>query len=394
MKITDLMDDYYDEGMFLPATEQPTTARTRELTLNKLGIEKKTRRRVPVGALAAAACVVVFSITAGAVGYSLWDAAKEDAGLEADTRIPEYTEYSPETAPQTDSCLELVGEELVDGAKVELISTLCSDLNITAYLAISPVTQEMASITAEELQGLYDFGCWSFLPLHEKFSAWSERITMTSYDPQTQTALVCLKLYLSDPIEDLDEFPAAFFWQHERDGTVVEQKYYGLVTIPITLSEDLTFSADAVFTNNYLPGETAALTEVSLGADHIYCTYEAKSFQTLCQEYGKDAYFKIGDAYEGYHAEQIGSPRPARYTELSAEVYFHRSWHSSLEAQLQNAFLTLRNGTQVSLEGVHDEGTGFSLDTGITQAKYTLPAALDVRQVVSLTFNGKTYPVE
>ena len=104
----------------------------------------------------------------------------------------------------------------------------------------------------------------------------------------------------------------------------------------------------------------------------------------------------IGDAYEGYYAEQSGKPRRTSYTELDASVYFGRSWSTSLAALLKDAYLTLTDGAQLSLGDLHEFGGGYSfLDSDTTgTARYELSAALDLGQVESVTVGGETYPVK
>lgn len=403
MKITDLMDDYYDEGMSLPAAKRPTAARTKELTLQKLGIEKTARRRVPVGALAAAACVVVFSITAGAVGYSLRDAARSHASLPEGGDIPEWQEY-PETPAEAVSAGSSALEQdanYVEGAQLELISTLCSGNDVTAYVAVSPVRQEMADMSLEESQGLDTFAYWEAL-ISEMQGAdfragYSAGATQLEYDQETETALLCLEFH-GDIFSQAESLTTDISWFHQqgiRDGAWYERLHYGSLTFPITPSESVVFTPNQTFENGFLSDKTATMTAVELGASYVSLTYAFPSFAAVCEDYGADAYFIIGDAYEGYYAELSGRPRKTEYTELDATVYYDRSWSATLDTMLEAAYVTLKDGTEISLSDLQSTNST-TLESGDTTRTETfqLPSALDISQVQSVTLNGECYFAE
>lgn len=393
MKITDLMDNYYDPCIGLRVPSEPTAARTLELTLKKMGIDKKVRRSVPVGALIAAACAAVCSITAGAVGYSLWDAAREDAGLDAGTRIPEYTEYSPETAPQVGSGLEILGEELVDSANVELVSTLCAGEDVTAYVSVSPVPRDMADASREETQELDVFASWeAYVDPADvgQQEGISYSISQVEYNAETETALLRLG-FRGKCFAEAVGFTAGISWFYQA-GDDYEEKYYGAVHIPVTPSEVLTVAPDQTFENHFLKHETATVTEIRLGANYVSVSYTFKPLAQFCKEYGENAYFVIGDAYEGYYAEQNGDPRRTEYSALDAEVYYGRSWSASLRVQMETAYFIRKDGSTVSLGGLLEIGAE-ETDASRT-VRFELDGAIDLSQVESITFGGETYFVK
>lgn len=403
MKITDLMDDFYDESGFLPKAEQPTAARTRELTLNKLDMAPKARRRVPVGALVAAACVVVFSLTAGAVGYSLRDAARDHAGLSNDADIPEWQEYSETSAEAVSAAASGLepNETCVEGARLELISTLCSGNDVMAYVSVSPVSQEIADMTMEENQGLYTFACWETgiteLPGTDFHEGYSCGATLVEYDAKTETALLCLEFH-GDVFSQAESIPADISCFHQW-GSEEEPQYevfrYGSLTFPITPSEAVAFTPNLTFGNDFLSEQTATLTEVSLGASYVSLTYEFPSLEAVCEEYGENAYFIIGDAYEGYYMELDGEPRPTEYDALDAEVYYGRSWSATLDQHLKTAFVTLTDGTEISLKDLQlTEITSPGPADTIRTETFQLPGALDITKIQSITFDGQTYTLQ
>lgn len=397
MRITDLMDDYYDENISLPEAKTPTAERTRELTMQKLGMTAQKRRRVPLGVLIAAACVLALSITAGAVGYSLWDAARADVGLEASAEIPEYREYQAEGSNQAEMSRPeaLPGNNVnyVDGAKVELISTLCAGEDVTAYVTISPVSQEMADKSWEEAHELDIFTAWEAtvdpetMDVGEGYSAGAYQV---EYDPETETALLRLEFHGKSFVQS-EGFAVGMDWFYQA-GDDYETRYYGAVRIPVTLSEEVVFHPDQTFENLFLSGETATLTEVSLGASYVSLTYQLPSFDAICDAYGQSACFIIGDAYEGYYAELSGEPRKTEYTELDALAYYGRSWSASLDRLMETAYVTLEDGTEISLNDL--QGTDSTMlengDTTRTQT-FQLSGALDISQIASVTVGGQTY---
>lgn len=424
MRITDLMDDYYEESVTLPEADAPTAERTKELTMQKLGAVQKKRRRVPVGALIAAACVLVFSVTAGAVGYSLWDAARNDVGLAASEDIPEYTEYrdvkkAQSAVPHSDVSLETAQKESeVEEPKAELVSTLCSGSDVTAYVSVSPVTQEMADTPANSVENHWEsyveYG-WNAegaaFPEDTKLtmqqgSSWVE---LVEYDAESQTALLCCEL-TSDGYAYCDEIKLSLTWltlsgREQVDDHIYEHydpSEYGTLTVPITPAETLHFDTALEFASEYeLLEQTAVLRGIDLQAKSISFTYEFQSFAEICSEYGENAYTVIGEAADSYNrnrAAQDGITLPDRtteYDEFGAKSDYWWSWVGGLQTQMKDAYITLVDGTEVSLAGLQGTTSDLPTDTDTRWTEeFRLSGAVDLSQVASITIGGETFSVE
>lgn len=66
VKITDLMDDYYDSTIEIPQIDAPSSRKIKELTMKKIERPPRKKRRIPKGILIAAIFVMLFCFTAGA----------------------------------------------------------------------------------------------------------------------------------------------------------------------------------------------------------------------------------------------------------------------------------------------------------------------------------------
>lgn len=417
MKITDLLNTYPENALSLPEVSVPSPERTKELTMNKIKSSRAKTRRFPRKALILAAALALFSLSAFATGFTLWERARQDLGL-TDLDIPEYTEYSidenaqpTEITFQDEEAENAMGKYVVPDAKIDLVSALCTGNQITAYVAISPVTQEMADQTWSEEQGLYDMASWSFGLTHTEgtensLRSWGSLCTQMEYDPDTETALV--RLYMEGPVfEEATELTLSLTWWSQTGETdpVNTVRYYGNVTIPVTPSAALTTSTDLSFKNTFLPQFTGSITEVEIQAGYIAVTLERPSLQDACDTLGEDAWFLIGDAYENYYRAQQGLEPETEFTELDADVYYRRSWNMSLDQVLSDASLMLQDGTTlvisqqggpyagwVPMEIDHD--IGYDETTANTfYYQYVLSTPLDLSQIKSITIGGTEYPL-
>ncbi len=367
MKITDLMDQFYDESVALTPVAVPDADAVLALTRNKLGRKPK----VYMKAILIAAMIAAFGITVGAVGYSLYKAARMDLGISDAQSIPEYTEY-----PQAD--------RTVEGASITLVSALCSGERVTAYLSVSPVTLEMAEIADQpDAQPV-----WSIGKIAEAKGAALDYLSSTSrqveYDPQTCTALVRFEL-VTPVFQQTDTFTMGVMWENTEGDRIVDRTYFGTVTIPITPAEAVRFHPDLPFANRYLDG-AAVLSDIEVLADHIVCEVEYPSFEEYCARRGEDAWQYIGDAYWGYHHRMNGTEASDAYNELAARVAYQRSWAASFPPVLEDAVLTLTDGTELRLDGL----SNMLSDSGQTYC-FTLQAPISLAQVQSMTVAGKTY---
>ena len=248
MKITDLLDDYYDDSVKLPECSAPADRAVLERTKQKLGISRK-KRRLPKGTLIAAVLTLALSITAGAVGYTVWDAARKDAGLENGQSIPEYTEYHD--SDQTVSAEP--AENLVEGAELQLVSTLGSGSDLSIYMTAAPVTHEQADRLSERNQGLDTFGTWDLAVKTDRNVEMDGMICgakQLEYDPETETALICGSIH-GDFLSQVTELTVTVDYFYQSDGNT-EVINYGSLTVPFTMSEELVFQPETALDNFFV----------------------------------------------------------------------------------------------------------------------------------------------
>lgn len=417
MKITDMLNAYPEHTVPLPEVSAPSPERTKELTMNKIKSSRAKTRRLPRKALILAAAVAVFTLSAFATGFTLWERARQDLGL-TDLDIPEYTEYSidenaqpTEITFQDEEAENAMGKYVVPDAKIDLVSALCTGNQVTAYVAISPVTQEMADLSWSENQGLYDMASWDIgltntVGTENQGRSWSSLATQMEYDPDTETALV--RLYMEGPVfEEATELTLSLTWWSQTGETnpVNTVRYYGNVTIPVTHSAALTASTDLSFENTFLPQFSGSITEVEIQAGYIAVTLEQPSFQEACNTLGEDAWFLIGDAYENYYRGQQGLEPETEFTELDAGTYYSGSWDRTLDQVLSDATLTLQDGTTLVIsqqESLYsgwcpmENGNGNWDDETTANTfyyQYVLSTPLDLNQIKSITIGGTEYPL-
>lgn len=397
MRITDLMDSYYDDSVTLAEGEIPTADDVLALTRKKLGLNRK--HHISVKVFLIAAVITVFGITAGAVGYSLQQAARTDLGIVNAENIPEYVEYQLDSTidnPTGDTAaddlsLAEMPSVYVEEANIELISSLCSGNRVTAYLAISPVTQEMAQIADNELASgssiVWGLGEVAEAAGNVTFDGFSSSGRQVEYDIETQTALVRYELE-GDIFSQTDAFTVGIVWSYDCADSP-EYKYFGPVTIPITPGNEVSFPIDAEIANDFLLSETASLTEITVSANYITCYVEYPPFEDFCTTYGGEAWNIIGQAYWGYYHKNNGTASGiSTYNELDARVAYDRSWNSSLNHALEGAVLTLSDNSEILLDDLQPMS-----NSSETTYSFELPTPVSLEQVQSITFRGVTYSV-
>lgn len=386
MKITDLLDDYYDDSVKLPECSAPADRAVLERTKMKLGISCK-KRRLPKGILIAAVLTLALSITAGAVGYTVWDAARKDAGLENGQSIPEYTEYhdsnqnvSAETA-----------ENLVDGAALQLVSTLGSGSDLNIYMTAAPVTPEQADRLSEKNQGLDTFAMWEISTVLEPQIELDGMICgaqQLEYDPETETALICGTIH-GDFLAQVTELTVTVDYFYQSDGEA-DVTNYGSMTVPVTMSEELVFQPEAALENSFVDAQ-GTVAQVTVYASYLSIQATIESFHDWCSRNGEDAWFRMGDAYWGYYDEAAGEARKTEYTELDAQVAYRRSWEVALRELLSaDSYLTLQDGSMISLSDLQTISAEDDLEAGDYAEDFELLTAVNLTEVESLTLGGVT----
>ncbi len=389
MKISDLLDDYYDDGAQLQERNDISAQNVLKLTEKKLGISRKRRFRMPKGVLIAAVLTLALSITAGAVGYTVWDAARKDAGLESGQSIPEYTEYHD--SDQTVSAEAT--ENLVEGAELQLVSTLGSGSDLSIYMTASPVTQEQAERLREENQGLDTFATWDIDVKTDRYvemDGTKYSAKQLEYDPETETALICGNIH-GGLLSRITEVTVSIDYFYQSDGNT-EVIDYGSLTVPFTMSEELVFQPEAAL-DNFFVDAWGTVAQVTVYASYISFQMNLERFDDWCSRTGEDAWFRMGDAYWGYYDEEAGEERRTEYTELDAWVAYRRSWSRALRELLSpDSYLTLQDGSVISLydpQGING-GSDTALEGTYTE-DFELPAAVNIEEVESLTLDGVTY---
>ena len=387
MKITDLLDDYYDDSVKLPECSAPSDRAVLERTKKKLGISRK-KRRLPKGILIAAVLTLALSITAGAVGYTVWDAARKDAGLENGQSIPEYTEYHD--SDQTVSAEP--AENLVEGAELQLVSTLGSGSDLSIYMTAAPVTQEQADRLSERNQGLDTFATWDLAVKTDRNVEMDGMICgakQLEYDPETETALICGSIH-GDFLSQVTELTVTvdYFYQSDENTEVIN---YGSLTVPFTMSEELVFQPETAL-DNFFVDAWGTVAQVTVYASYISFRLNLEPFHDWCSRTGDDAWFRMGDAYWGYYDEAAGEERRTEYTELDAQVAYRRSWEVALSDLISaDSYLTLQDGSVISLSDLQIISAEDDLEAGDYTEDFELPNAVKLAEVGSLTLGGVTY---
>lgn len=185
-----------------------------------------TRKPLARGLLIAAIIASLLCLTAFAIkiSLSLREAARIDMGISAETPIPEWTEYND---------VEKAEEEPKD-VQVTLMSTMCAEERLYAYIAISPVPEQIAAILAEnsspeyewDLSGMSTAGC----TFHTE---------QTSYDPETQTALV--KVFVrGEELKQMEQVELTLELTHN----LKPEESYGPIVIPVTQSQMISIPVD------------------------------------------------------------------------------------------------------------------------------------------------------
>lgn len=387
MKITDLLDDYYDDSVKLPECSAPADRAVLERTKKKLGISRK-KCRLPKGILIAAVLTLALSITAGAVGYTVWDAARKDAGLENGQSIPEYTEYHD--SDQTVSAEP--AENLVEGAELQLVSTLGSGSDLSIYMTAAPVTQEQADRLSERNQGLDTFVTWDLAVKTDRNIEMDGMICgakQLEYDPETETALICGSIH-GDFLSQVTELTVTVDYFYQSDGNT-EVINYGSLTVPFTMSEELVFQPETAL-DNFFVDAWGTVAQVTVYASYISFRLNLEPFHDWCSRTGDDAWFRMGDAYWGYYDEAAGEERRTEYTELDAQVAYRRSWEVALSDLISaDSYLILQDGSVISLSDLQIISAEDDLEAGDYTEDFELPNAVKLAEVGSLTLGGVTY---
>ena len=385
MKITDLLDCYADDSMLFPAADTPDAETTIARTMEKLALAPRRRQRAPARLLLAACLTVLLAATAAAVGFTVWEQARQDAGLANDGANAAYVEYTdlPNISIENPLGNETITE--VENAAIELVSTICAGQNVTAYLRVSPAEQA----TQEAANGHWDIGGKpEAAGVSEIDGFYLPGIRQLSYDAATQSALVCLELQ-GAIFEEADTFSMDLFWNDA--GSVL---HYGRFTLPITPSETLAFPV-ALPLENALLAETATLSEVVVGANFVRFTLDNPlNFTQWCAANGgQEAWFQLCDAYWGGDGSTAEQTSATSYTELDAQAAFARSWSEAICNAASDTAIVLLDGTEIALDSVQSTGRDHDDAVSWMTEDFPLPTLVDLSQVASLRIGCETFPI-
>ncbi len=381
MKITDLLDCYADGSMPFPAADRPDAEATIARTLEKLALTPRRRQRTPARVLLAACLALLLAATAAAVGFTVWEQARQDAGL-TDGDIPEYVEYEDLPTISVENPLENGAITEVEDAAIELVSTICAGQNVTAYLRVSP-----AGETSED--GHWEIGGQpeaTGVSEIDGFDLLGSR--QLSYDAAAKTALICLELR-GAIFESAESFSMDLF-RNEEGKTL----HYGRFTLPITPSETVDFPVALPLENGFIP-ETATLAEVAVGANFLRFTLDnPQDFDQWCAANGgAEAWEQMGDAYWGAYDRAAGLESAAAYTELDARVAYTRSWSAAIGDLAHTTAVVLLDGSELSLADAQSSSRdGDDVVSWMTE-EFTLPALVDLSQVAGLRIGAQTFAV-
>ena len=265
--------------------------------------KKKNRRprgrMIPI----AAAMMVMFVITASAVGISLHRMAQTDMGIEEVEKIPEYTEYSisetveteptvpeesavvPEATQSVQSPQEETEYPWDYGGAVQLVSAFCSGNEIVTYASVPNVTADMQ-------EKLGNGAAWDFGGIHPDGYGWSIGVEQVEYEAETETALI--KVHLTGgEMEGLDTVSVSLCYRHEEGnkyGIMYEQ-----VEIPITESTSLYAQVGKTVQSSDVDLDVE-IASVEVCAGYVSVNLKTKPMEQFYSDLGEDAYAIVGNA--------------------------------------------------------------------------------------------------
>ena len=195
-RITDMMDDYFDESVTLPEVEL-SARRIRQRTLEKAGIQKQSRRPVRVGLIAAAVAVVMMGTVGAAYVISHQNTkALMETGPNSGGYYP--VELDERSLSVIDNTSQDYGTSVTDnGTTVTLDSVMGfrSEEMSVVYLTLTVAPPAGTNLTAD----IQDCGFWEQQP--DFFGASSGGGTTTAIDNGDGTYSVMLMYTVMGEIE-------------------------------------------------------------------------------------------------------------------------------------------------------------------------------------------------
>ena len=354
--------------------------------------EKMPRRR---GIIIAAALAAALAVTAGAVGYSMRQAAREDLGITSPEEIPEYTEYAPE---DTVSVHTPVLDHYAPGGQAELVSTLCSGNELTAYVLVpldeahhdteSPRPWDLGLADAYQPDLSVPCGACSFV------------VQETGFDPEAETAL--LQLRLMGVPKNADRVVAQVILRSTEHG----DRIYDALEIPVTESTGLFAEIGKTVQFPDLEEFTAEIERVEVAAGYVSVEMKLPTYEEMMALLGDDAWEKLEAATgEAIEDEAYADVVYRDFIDLAMNPYERVTdapdSPSSPHYILEGAALNFKDGTELVLAEQDSPfaGVWVHLDaywrepmrTGDWTFRRVLNKPVNLDEVESITICDETY---
>ena len=356
--------------------------------------EKKPRRR---GIVIAAALAAALAVTAGAVSYSMHQAARADLGITNPEEIPEYTEYAPE---DTVSVQTPVSDHYAPGGQAELVSTLCSGNELTAYVLVpldeahhdteSPRPWDLGLADAYQPDLSVPCGACSFV------------VQETGFDSEAETAL--LQLRLMGVPKNADRVVAQVILRSTEHG----DRIYDALEIPVTESTGLFAEIGKTVQFPDLEEFTAEIERVEVVAGYVCVEMKLPTYEEMMALLGDDAWEKLEAATgEAIEDEAYAVVVYRDFIDLAMNPYDRvidaPDSPSSPHYILEGAALNLKDGTELVLAEQDSPfaGVWVSLDAywrepmsaGDWTFRRVLNKPVNLDEVESITIGDETFPL-
>ncbi len=348
-------------------------------------METRRLRAAPRIVLIAAVMVVLCGITALAVAYSLREAARADMGVSEASPIPEWTEYPEEI--QTSAEQE---------AQVSLLASMCAGDQLYAYIAVSPIPEEIAAILATT-SSQYE---WDLGGSNTRGGSWI--VEQTAYEAETQTALVKVSVRGAE-MQQIDQVELKLALTHNLKA----ERIYGPVVIPVTESRMISCLADVPIENTKAHFESAWGSRPESLRIPDYTSRGTIKRIAICAGYievelatpGLEQWAAVSDADQ----IEIETPPEAPFDrkEWFMKRMFCGSWQVSVNERLQGATMNYKDGTSVVIEElpspyagtwtIMDGAAAGSMYEGKQIYRFTPKEAFDLRAVESILIGNAVY---
>ena len=362
------------------------SAKTEYLEESEERVEMRKVRAAPRVFVIAAVIVILCGITALAAAYSLREAARADMGISEESPIPEWTEYPDEA--QTSA----VQQE----TQVKLLASMCAGDQLYAYIAVSPIPEEIAAILATD-SPQYE---WDLGGANTSRCSWV--IGQTDYNAETQTALVKVSVRGAE-IQQMEQIELKLALTHN----LKKEKLYGPVVIPVMESQMVSCSTDVPVENTKAHFESAwgsrtgslSILDYTLKGKIKRIAICAGYIEVELETPGLEQWVAASDA-DRIEIE-VPSETPFDMKEWFVKRMFCGSWQVSVNESLQGATLNYRDGTSTVIDEIPspyagiwtimNDTTAGSVYEGRQIYRFTPKQAFDLRAIESVTIGSTVY---